>query len=256
MARIELDFHSDVLGHAASAVVILPQTATTQIGMAANREEKRLKTLWLLHGLSDDHTIWSRRTSVERYAANYGIAVVMPNGGRSWYTDMVHGEAYYTFMTEELPAVCRSFFLGMSDRREDNFIAGLSMGGYGALKIALRNPDRYAAVASFSGALDIAANSRIVTQPHYWSDIFGDLDKINGSDNDVYALAEKTDPAAAPNIYLSCGTEDWLIDDNRRMRDLLAARGIACTYSERPGIHNWEFWDVEIQEALRFFFAK
>ena len=255
MARIELDFHSDALGHAVSAVILLPQNATTQIGMTAERGEKRLRTLWLLHGLSDDHTIWSRRTSIERYAADYGIAVVMPNGGRSWYTDMAHGERYYTFMTEELPAVCRSFFCGMSEAREDNYIAGLSMGGYGALKIALRNPSRYAAAAAFSGALDVASYERMFGRESYWADIFGDITQIAGSENDVYAVAERLDPAAAPRLYISCGTEDGLLAANRRMRDLLAARGIPCTYSERPGNHNWAFWDTEIQKALAFFFA-
>ena len=144
----------------------------------------------------------------------------------------------------------------MTDRREDNFIAGLSMGGYGALKIALRNPDRYAAAAAFSGALDVASHGRIFTQPRYWTDVFGEIDQIAGSENDVYAVAEKIDPAAAPRLYISCGTEDGFIKDNRRMRDLLDARQSACTYSERPGAHTWEFWDAEIQKALRFFLQK
>ena len=243
MARIELDFYSDALGHCANAVVLLPQSVKTQIGITAQGEQKRLRTLWLLHGLSDDHTIWSRHTSIERYVADYGIAVVMPNAGRSWYTDMAHGERYYTFITEELPTVCRSLFCGMSEAREDNYIAGLSMGGYGALKIALRNPQNYAAAASFSGALDVAGNRRVFTQPGYWSDIFGDLEKIAGSEHDVYAAAERIDPAAAPRLYISCGTEDQFIENNRRMRDILAARGIPATYSERTGRHCWQFWD-------------
>lgn len=255
MARITLDFHSDALGHAASAIVILPQAARTQIGMAAERSERRLRTLWLLHGLSDDHTIWSRRTPIERYAANYGIAVVMPNGGKSWYTDMAHGENYYTFISEELPEICRSFFCGMSAAREDNFIAGLSMGGYGALKIALRNPNSYAAAASFSGALDVASHGRVFTAPHYWSDVFGEIDQIAGSENDVYALAAKADPATLPRLYVACGTEDAFLPDNRRLRDLLTERGLPLTYHECPGGHTWELWDQEVQAALKFFLS-
>ena len=130
------------------------------------------------------------------------------------------------------------------------------MGGYGALKIAFRNPSRYAAAASFSGALDVARNRRVLCTPQYWADVFGDADKIDGSENDVYTLAKNLTAAQAPRLYLSCGTEDGLLADNRRMRDLLAEQGISCAYSERPGNHNWEFWDVEIEKTLRFFFAE
>lgn len=97
-------------------------------------------TLYLLHGLSDDDSIWLRRTSIERYVAQMGIAVVMPQVHRSFYTDMAAGGQYWTFISEELPALARSFF-PLSAKREDNFVAGLSMGGYGALKLGLRKPE-------------------------------------------------------------------------------------------------------------------
>lgn len=256
MAQIHLDFHSDVLQHAANVIVVLPQKAGTRIGMEGE-QGAQFRTLWLLHGLSDDHTIWARHTSIERYAAAYGIAVVMPNGGRGWYTDMAHGEAYYTYITEELPRVCRSFFRGMSDRREDNYVAGLSMGGYGALKIAFRNPDRYAGAAAFSGALNVCESHFCRENPAYWSDIFGDLATLPGSDNDVYALAARlaASEGPRPRLYLSCGTEDGLLGDNRKMHALLEGEGIDHTYREAPGMHNWAFWDAEIQHALAFMFG-
>ena len=177
MAFLTLNFHSDALGMASEIAVILPQSATTQIGMGGSRTEE-FKTLYLLHGLSDDHTIWERRTSIERYASRYGIAVVMPNAHRSWYCDMAHGGNYYTYIAKEVPALCRSFFRGMSDKKEMNYIAGLSMGGYGALKIALRNPGAFAGVASFSGALDPADSDHIYIDASYWADVFGPFEKI------------------------------------------------------------------------------
>ena len=140
MAFLQCSFHSDVLGRACSMNVILPQKVTTQIGMTSSGGgNRRYPVLYLLHGLSDDHTIWSRRTSIERYAAEYELAVVMPDGERGFYTDMMQGPRYWTMLTEELPAIAASFF-PISTRREDTYVAGLSMGGYGALKCALRLP--------------------------------------------------------------------------------------------------------------------
>ncbi len=137
--------------------VILPQQTHTQIGMQNVTGTGLHPTLYLLHGLSDDDSIWLRRTSIERYVADLGIAVVMPQVHRSFYTDMAEGGRYWTFISEELPTLARSFF-PLSHQREDNFVAGLSMGGYGAFKLALRKPEQYAAAASLSGALDMVAH--------------------------------------------------------------------------------------------------
>lgn len=140
MALIECRFFSEVLGLSTSMTVILPQQTATQIGMEGRVRAERHPVLYLLHGLSDDDSIWLRRTSIERYVAQMGIAVVMPQVHRSFYTDMEYGGKYWTFISEELPALARSFF-PLSHEREDNFVAGLSMGGYGAFKLALRRPD-------------------------------------------------------------------------------------------------------------------
>lgn len=257
MALIHLNCHSDTLQMAVNIDVILPQAATSQIGMAGKREAT-YRTLYLLHGLSDDQTIWQRRTSVERYAARYGVAVVMPSGGRSFYTDMRHGGAYYTYIARELPAICRSFFAGMSADPADQYIAGLSMGGYGAWKIGMREGG-FAGIASFSGALDVhaLATRAALDDRGYWEDIFGDIEKIPGSQEDVYALTAQaiTSGRPLPKLYLSCGTEDWLLAATRRMRDLLTTHATPCEYREVPGNHNWEFWDAELERVMAYFFA-
>ena len=154
MALLHVNFFSEALGMCVACDVILPQRATKQIGMAAAARGDKHPTLWLLHGASDNHTIWQRRTSIERYAAPLGLAVVMPNAHLSSYADMAHGGKYYTYISQELPEKMRAMF-PLSDKREDNFIAGLSMGGAGCMKIGLNNPQNYAAIGCLSaGAIN------------------------------------------------------------------------------------------------------
>ena len=256
MAFFEMKYHSDALKIGVSVNVILPEKAKTLIGMTANgASAPTYKTLYLFHGLSDDHSIWMRRTSIERYASDYGIAVVMPSVGRSWYTDTPSGAKYLTFVTEELPRVCQSYFRGMSDKREDNMVAGLSMGGYGAFKLALRNPDRYAAAASLSGCLDLAM--RMTTKGVKWHDVavcnWGEnyKESFPNSENDLFFLLDHF-PADAPKprIYFTCGTEDGLYDENLSFREKISGSDFTYHYDEGPGVHNWDFWDGWILPAI------
>lgn len=251
MALVRCDFFSDVLGLSTSMTVLLPQHTTAQIGMSGSAPSDAHPTLFLLHGLSDDDTTWLRRTSIERYVAPLGLAVVMPQVARSFYTDEAYGNRYWTFLTEELPAVARTFFR-LSDRREETFVAGLSMGGYGALKWALRDPGRFAAAASLSGALDVARIQRTEPDPqrrHLWRTIFGDQ-PLNGSDNDLLALLDRADPADLPALYLCCGTEDKLHEDNVRFEKAARRRGVPVTLDLGPGDHDWAYWDAQIQDVL------
>lgn len=256
MAFFEMRFHSDVLKTGVTVNVLLPEQAKTLIGMDT-RSEGTYKTLYLLHGLSDDNTIWMRRTSIERYAAEHGIAVVMPNVGRSWYTDTAYGAKYFTFVTEEVPRVCRSYFRGMSDKREDNMIAGLSMGGYGAVKAALRCPEKFGGCASLSGAFDIFAPRRLNIFDE-WKGIFDfdleDPEQLRGSIHDVYALARKNaeEGIPFPKMYLWCGESDGLLCANREMHDLLDELQVPHAYEESEGNHSWKWWDLHIQDALRY----
>jgi putative tributyrin esterase len=253
MAFIQCNFFSEVLGLSCSVNVILPQQTTNQIGMENRVAAKKHPTLYLLHGLSDDHTIWMRRTSIERYVASLGLAVVMPNVHRSFYTDMDKGLKYWTFVSEELPAVCRSFF-PLSDKREDNFVAGLSMGGYGAFKLALSCPDKFAAGASLSGALDIARLAKGRFDNPEFVNIFGDPDKISGSKNDLFYLAQEASKSEDPKpmLYQCCGTEDYLYKDNIRFKEFVEELNFDYTYEEGPGIHEWGYWDKMIQRVLEW----
>lgn len=261
MALIQCDFFSDVLGICCSMNVILPQKTRTQIGMKSVRTYEKSPVLYLLHGYSDDHTIWLRRTSIERYVADKDLAVIMPAVNKSYYTDMAQGDNYWTFISEELPEIARSFF-HLSDRREDNFVAGLSMGGYGAFKLALRNPKQFSYAASLSGALMMAQRvNRMSTNPdeHFneerqreFEAVFGDLQKVVGSDNDLKYLAEKRcgNNIPLPKLYQCCGTEDFLFEGNIEFRDHLNALNYDLTYHEGPGTHEWGYWDKEIQNVI------
>ncbi|OKP85547.1 alpha/beta hydrolase family protein [Paenibacillus sp. P32E] len=254
MALIECRFYSDVLGLSTSMTVILPQQTTTQIGMTNVTKGKLHPTLYLLHGMSDDDSIWLRRTSIERYVAQMGIAVVMPQVHRSFYTDMAEGGRYWTFISEELPALARSFF-PLSPKREDTFVAGLSMGGYGAMKLGLRKPETFAAAASLSGALDMAhhfLNWEDPTKmtPEY-EQIFGKK-SIENTPDDLLWLLKEADRSKGPKplLYQCCGTEDFLYTDNQSFRKACAKTSLSLTYEEGPGEHEWGYWDTKIRDVL------
>lgn len=249
MPLIHCDFFSDALGFATSidAIVPLPRKE----GPAAQHP-----VLYLLHGYSDDHTIWQRRTSIERYVENTNLAVIMPAVHHSFYTDMTAGYKYWTFVSEELPYLAQSLF-HISAAREDTFVAGLSMGGYGAFKLALTHPERYAFAASLSGATDMA---RLVKgkdmppeskQEMEW--IFGDLDQVKNSHHDLMYLARKLakDKQPQPRLYQYCGTEDFLYADNVRFHQLALKLGLDLVYEEGPGDHSWQYWDEKIQVFLK-----
>lgn len=254
MARITCDFFSDILQLSTSMTVILPQETDSQIGMKGVAAEGRFKTLWLLHGYSDDHSIWSRRTSIERYVASLGLAVVMPQVDHSYYTDMKMGKKYWTFISEELPRIARSFF-PLSPSREDNFVAGLSMGGYGAFKLALRRPENFAAACSLSGALDVRS---AVIRRRADKDRNGLYTRIFGEEvgpaEDLIALAGEAAQKGTdlPRLLQICGTEDFLYKDNLTFRDRCRELNIPLEYREEPGVHEWGFWDRNIQVFLNW----
>ena len=254
MAFFKMNYYSKALGMRVALNVQLPEQAKEN--PVPGGIEGSYKTLYLLHGLTNNHTDWMRRSSIERYAEDYQLAVVMPEVGRSWYTDTAFGAKYFTFVAEELPKVCRSYFKGMSDKREDNLIAGLSMGGYGAFKIALTYPERFGACAALSGALDITRLDGVMPL-NEWRGIYGfdlnSMTEVKGSDQDVFALTRKrkAEGVSFPKMYFWCGTEDVLIGTNRDYRDLLTKLGIAHTFEETPGDHTWKCWDVYIRNALQ-----
>ena len=243
MALLEGSLYSEALRMDTAVTVSLPQ----------KMEEAERPVLYLLHGLGDDHTAWVRRSNIDRYANREGIAVIMPEVQRGFYTDMVYGPAYFTYITEELPRLCASLFRVTEDPAR-TYIAGLSMGGYGALKAALRCPERYAAAGCFSGAVDIRA--RMKAEDFLMTP--GEIQALSGGElapeDDILMLTARAVNTGRklPALYLTCGLSDYLYEDNRRLRRQLDFLHIPYVYEEWAGAHEWDFWDRSVRQFLQF----
>ena len=255
MALIHTYFFSEALGMCVSCDVILPQKRELSTAEAA--ADERFKTLYLLHGFSDDETIWQRRTSIERYVSKLGLAVVMPCAHVSGYADMAHGGKYYTSISKELPSVMRSFF-PLSDRREDNYICGLSMGGAGAMTIGLANTDNFCAIGCLSaGAVNRTPGTDLTPRQKQRDEmLYGDRD-IKNTEEDVFGSAEKAMKSGKPlpRIYHSCGSEDFILPSALRTKDYfesLKGNPFGYVYEADSGVHSWEYWDEHIQHFSRF----
>lgn len=256
MILSEINFFSETLGMRSTMNVILPQP------IMGDKNRPNYRSLYLLHGHSDDHTAWQRWTSIERYVEGLNMAVIMPNVHRSFYTDMVHGGRYWQFISEEVPDLARSLF-PLSADRTDNFVAGLSMGGYGAFKMALAHPERFAAAASLSGAVEMryVVSEDGPDRDEEWLElmrnIFGpNLKTLADGPEDLRTLARQAAQAGQkPRLYQCCGTEDFLYQNNLSFRDFVRSLPLDLTYEEGPGEHTWAYWDKMIQAVLAWMVA-
>jgi len=221
-----------------------------------HRKRAPAPVLYLLHGALDDRTSWLRRTQIERCAERAGFAVVMPSAQNSFYAN-AGGLNYFDFITAELPLFVAANF-PVSTAPQDSFIAGVSMGGYGAARAALTLPQRYAAFGCISGAIDPAALGAQVAALGYnffdWQRLFGGLDKIAGSGADLYTLAAGLAGAAhRPAAYLCCAQEDEI---NRgmtvRLAQQLRAGGVPVTLKDGHGGHDWDYWDGCLGDFVAF----
>lgn len=249
------DFHffSTALGIQTAAYVLLPDP-----NVMPQQDGAPLPVLYLLHGLSDDYTMWLRQSRVEQYARKYRMAVVMPAVNRSFYTDMVHGAKYFAFVSEELPQIIETYF-PVSKERKDRFAAGLSMGGYGALKLGLSLPGRYAAVASLSGPLELEKSYEPSARQsdaflRELDNIFGGESQLKAGDGNLSLLAEKAAarPEALPSIYLACGENDFLFQANNSFVERYGQALSAEYFTEKAASHTWDYWDRELQKVLRW----
>ena len=245
MPSFELRYFSGALQVSTAANIILPSPDL----------KGPFHVMFLLHGLSDDHTIWSRRTSIERYVEGLPLIVVMPNGGRGFYCDAVQGFAYETALAEELPAIIEGYF----PTKLPWCATGLSMGGYGAAKLALKYPERFKSGHSQSGALLFGRVTlegpgsdeafRRDVEPEFRR-ILGEIPL--GGPNDLVAIAQKQEASGRAALRIDCGTEDFLLEDNRKFRNHLREIGFEHEYEEFSGSHEWGYWDEHVQEAIAF----
>lgn len=249
MALMNFEFFSETLSLASEVNVVFSQRSKKQLGA-----KHKSPVLYLLHGLSDNHTGWTRKSSIERYVEDYDLIVVMPAVHRSFYRNTYSGYRYFDYVAHELPELCKTY-LQTSPDPSDTFVAGLSMGGYGAFKLALANPNSFAAAASLSGALDLASlvNQKDELFPE-WAHIFGPNTDIRDSEDDLLHLANDrtNEKATLPKLFQCCGTEDYLYPANQSFLQHAKKIGLPLHYEEGPGEHSWDYWDAQIQRVLEW----
>nr|WP_294673631.1 alpha/beta hydrolase family protein [uncultured Blautia sp.] len=264
MSVFQCNFYSKYLANFVDVTVYIPSYHNGDISMGdistdiLYDKKQKFKTIYLLHGMLDDHSCWMRWSMVEEQAEKHKIALVMPSGQNSFYVNAEHGLAYYDFINDELPRWAEMNF-PLLEGRENRFIAGLSMGGYGAIRHGLGTPEKYAAVGAFSGALDIVGLESVLKRvPGMrnivdYDSIFGGADKIEGTDNDLFTLAEscKNSAKELPKIFITCGTEDAICYEmDVKYRDTLLEMGYDVTYFEMPGVHEWKVWNESIRQFM------
>ena len=241
MALLRVEYASKALEMNTSFQVFLPDEG----------DLNNTKVVYLLHGLTDNCTGWTRYSSCERYARERGVALVIPEVQRSFYIDGVYGLNYFTYVAKELPKVCQRMF-GLRSNREYNYVMGLSMGGYGALKCALTYPERYAGCGCFSGVTDLKdflTHRGMLLSPGEITALLGPEHTV-GPENDLPELARKvSDP---PKIYISCGEQDAHYPMNVEFSSLLTELGIDHQFDHREGGHSWDFWDQSIRDCFAY----
>lgn len=260
MALLQVNFKSNSLMRTVTINAVIPIDKMQLSGMNGS-ERKTYKTLYLLHGMFGNYSDWVNGTRIQSWAEEKNLAVIMPSGDNSFYVDQEkNGNMYGEFIGKELVQITRNLF-PLSDKREDTFIAGLSMGGYGAVRNGLKYHQTFSYIAGLSSALslDNAVNSKENSalpfhRRSFYESVFGNLNELRGSDKDCKALITKLkkEHADIPKIYLSCGTEDLLRTANRDYRDFLLKNNVDVTYEEGPGGHEWTFWDTYIRRVLNW----
>lgn len=258
MAFIQMNLLAKSLMRTVPVNVILPADKMVLPGMS-EREEKPYKTLYLLHGIFGNYTDWVCGSRIQRYAEENDLVVVMPSGDNAYYVDQPTANNFYgKFIGEELVALTRKMF-PLSRKREDTFIGGLSMGGYGAVRNGLKYSDTFGCIVCLSGALhveEMAARTKddgfFIESKSFAEACFGDLSKLLNSDMDPRHLVKQLKQRGKdlPKIYMACGDKDSLLAVNKDMAAFLEKQGADVTFEVGPGAHEWDFWDTYIKKAI------
>ena len=250
-----VQFNSELIGKVLPYKALLPP--------AYFKSNKRYPVLYLLHGLFGHHDDWITRTNLAEYAASYDMIIVTPEGHDSWYIDSatVPADKYESYFIRELIPEVDLRYRTIKDRRARG-VAGLSMGGYGALKYGLKYRGHFVFAGSMSGALDPA--NRSDEHPGFLWDVlrpsltiaFGPRNSRARQVNDLHQIARNlpaADISSLPYLYLDCGLEDGFLATNRELAEILLSKKIAHQYRQLPGEHNWEYWDQQVREILSLY---
>ncbi len=260
MAFIQMSLMSKSLMRTVPVNVILPADKRVFPDMEL-QEERPFRTLYLLHGILGSNTDWVNGSRIQRYAEEHDLAVVMPSGDNAFYIDQPDGENYYgEYIGEELVELTRRFF-PLSKKREDTFIGGLSMGGYGALRNGLKYHETFGSIIALSSALVIEDMPKRTNDVRFYFEsrkyaehYFGDLGLLLKSDKNPKYLIDRlaAEGAAFPGIYMACGDQDSLLPVNQDLAEYLRKKGIPVTFKTGRGAHEWDFWDKYILDAIEW----
>lgn len=260
MAYLQMNLLSQSLMRTVAVNVILPVDKLVFPGMP-QREEKPYKTLYLLHGVFGSHIDWINGTNIQRWAEENDLVVVMPAGENMFYVDQEAAHNYYgEFIGKELVEMTRKMF-PLSRKREDTYIAGLSMGGYGAVRNGLKYHETFGCIAGLSVADFIDDIDKrtddvafFIESRSYAESVFGDLKKVAESDKNLKWIARKLveEKAELPKLYIACGLQDSLLPKNQELQDYLKKLGYDVTYEETVGSHEWDFWNRQIKRVLEW----
>ena len=246
MAVLKIEYYSEVLEMNRHFNLLYPEASKVE-----NFTNQDIPVLYLLHGMSGDQNSWLERSGIDRLVRHTNVAVVMPSTDLGWYTKTRYGLDYFKATVEELPKVLQTFFPNLSTKREKTFIAGLSMGGYGAFKLALAT-DKFSYAASLSGALGFDnLELRFEDKPDYWTGIFGSQEDYDKSEIDNIENLAKISKSR-PKMYAWCGRQDYLFAANNRVAEELKSLGYDLTYEISDGIHEWYYWTQMIDRVLEW----
>lgn len=263
MSNLFVEHYFLSLARLANFRLILPDKLPPQMTAGNPHYGRPAKTLFLLHGYSGSSTDWLYNTAAPYLATKYNLALVFPDGDVSFYVDgAATGRAYGTYVGQELPAFLRETF-GLSMKPEDTMIGGNSMGGFGALHTALAHPEVFGGAFGLSSALIIHTDatsikddeaSGVMANRAYYESCFGDLTKVEQSDHNPEVLVKKLKAAGTPipKMYMACGTEDFLLEQNRAFHEFLVSEQVPVKYEESPGVHDWDFWNRFFEPALKY----
>lgn len=262
MALIQGDFYSTALAKLTNYYLVLPNDVFPGMIEGNKHYSRNMKTLYLLHGYSGSARDWLLGSRAQELAIQYNLAIAMPTGDNSFYLDRKGtGRAYCQHVGKEFIDYTRKTF-GLSDRREDTYIGGNSMGGFGAIHTGLAFPETFQSILALSSALII---HDIKNQPEgftngmadyeYYSTVFGDLKQLEHSENNPEQLVRrrKEEGKEIPAIFMACGTEDFLLEQNRSFHTFLKEEQALVTYQEGPGVHDWSFWNEYLEKGIEWF---
>lgn len=261
MSLLQVNFFSQALMRVTTFQMILPNDVSPEMTAGNPYFERPQKNLYLLHGFSGGSNDWLTGSLIQELALKYNLAVVMPSGDNSFYLNgKGTGAAYETFTATELVNYTRRTF-GLSDKREDTFIGGLSMGGFGALHTGFKYPQTFGKMFGLSSALIVNNIKNLqpdaqdgIADYDYYERTFGNLNLLDTSENNPeYIVRQRVrNGEEIQPVFMACGTEDFLLRENREFKDFLTRQGVDVTYRESAGMHEWKFWNEYLEPAIRW----